>query len=115
VRYRQWEGNMSKRKLEMCATSLKILATRQSHSQVAEFRPVYRQSVAIARARLELAYARRQLETDPAGVAPLIWRAWRIYPRRLKWLLWFAMVRWPKWLAGKSPREMVYRKLRAKF
>jgi len=115
VRYRIWAGNMSKKKLEMFIEGVTVLETRQSQSQVAELRPFYRQSVAIARARLELARARQQLETDPAGVAPLIWRAWRIYPRRLKWLLWFAMVRWPKRLGGNGPRELVYRKLRSKF
>jgi glycosyltransferase involved in cell wall biosynthesis len=115
VRYRIWAGNMSKQKLEMFAERVTVLETRLSQTKVAKLRPLYQQSVTIARARLELAHARQQLELDPSGVSPFIWRAWRFYPRQLKWLLWFSLVRWPAWLGGMGAREMVYRKLRTKF
>jgi glycosyltransferase involved in cell wall biosynthesis len=115
VRYRIWEGNMSKRKLEMFTEGVTVLETRLNQTKVAELRPIYRQTVAFARARLELARARQQLEIDPATVPSLIWRAWRFYPRRVKWLLWLTLVKWPEWLAGKRLRNIVYRKPRTKF
>jgi len=115
VRYRIWEGNMSKRKLEMFSEAVTVLETRLSQTELAELRPIYRQTVAFARARLELARARQQLEIDPAAVPSFIWRSWRFYPRRVKSLLWLTLVLWPPWLGGKWPRNIVYRKLRTKF
>jgi glycosyltransferase involved in cell wall biosynthesis len=114
VRYRQWPGN-SRQKLATFAETVSVLETRLSQTKMAELRPIYRQTLAIARARLELARARQQLEIDPAMVPSFIWRAWRLYPRRVKWLLWLTLVKWPGRLGGKGLRNIVYRKLRTKF
>jgi glycosyltransferase involved in cell wall biosynthesis len=115
VRYRIWEGNMSRRKLEMFAEGVTVLEMRLARTRLPKLLHHYRQSLAFARARLELARARQQLDSNPAGVPSLIWQAWRLYPLRLKWLLWLALTVWPKWLGGQGPRNIIYRKLRTKF
>jgi hypothetical protein len=48
-------------------------------------------------------------------VPDAIWRAWRLYPRRLKWLMWFALVAWPKFLGGAASARIVHRKLIQKY
>ena len=77
--------------------------------------PIYRRSLNLARARLELIRARRMLDDSPEKVSAAIWRAWTFYPRRLKWLMWFALVAWPKFFGGLAAQKIVHRKLIKKF
>lgn len=81
--------------------------------------PHYRRSLQKERLRrvmnLELAKARQFLETNPALVAPAMFRAWRMNPRQIKWLLRWGCTIWPQVLGGAFTSAYVHRKLREKF
>ena len=44
---------------------------------------------------------------QPVKSPAAVWRAWKFYPRRLKWLMWFVSVAWPKFLGGLATTEAV--------
>ena len=115
VRYRRWAGNMSNHKLRMAQGDVSVLEKNLRATQCPELRPLYRRSLAFARAKLELARARQLLDASPDAVSAAVWRAWRLYPRRLKWLMWFALVSWPEPLGGRATARIVHRKLIQKF
>jgi hypothetical protein len=100
---RATEGDVRVLKKNLCAT------------QRPDLRPLYERSFAFARGRLELARARQLLDSQPQAVPAAIWRAWRLCPRRLKWLMWFALVAWPKFLGGAASARIVHRKLIQKY
>jgi hypothetical protein len=62
-----------------------------------------------------LARARQMLDTSPEEVPQAILRAWRICPVRLKWLMRYLLVVWPKFLGGHTTARIVHRKLIQKW
>ena len=115
VRFRQWENNFSNRKMTMLEAIVKTIENRLRLCKLPDLKPAYEQSLAFARGRLELARARQWLDTEPRKVPASIWRAWRHHPRRLKWLMWYGLVAWPKILGGSATERIVHRKLEEKF
>jgi hypothetical protein len=106
---------MSRHKLKIAEGGVCVLEKNLRATRHPELRPLFRRSLAFARAKLELARARQILDRSPQAVSTAIWRAWRIYPRRLKWLMWFALVSWPEFLGGGATAQIVHRKIRRKW
>jgi glycosyltransferase involved in cell wall biosynthesis len=115
VRYRRWPGNMSNQKSKMVECDVQVLEKNLRATKRRDLLPIYRRSLNLASARLELIRARRMLDDSPEKVSATIWRAWRFYPRRLKWLMWFLLVAWPKSFGGLATQRIVHRKLIQKF
>ena len=115
ARYRRWPGSRSNQKMRSAEGDVRVLEKNLRATQHPELRPIYRHSLALARGKLELARARQLLDLQPEAVPAAIWRAWRQHPRRLKWLMWFALVAWPKFLGGAASARIVHRKLVQKF
>jgi teichuronic acid biosynthesis glycosyltransferase TuaG len=115
VRYRRWPGSLSHQKMKMAQCDVLVLGKNLAATRRAELRPAYRCSLNFARAKLELARARRLLDATPDEVPAAIWRAWRFYPRRLKWLLWFVLAAWPKFFGGRTTVALVHRILIRKW
>jgi glycosyltransferase involved in cell wall biosynthesis len=115
ARYRRWPGSMSNKKQKMAEHDLLVLEKNLRATRRAELRPLYRQAIRHTHAKLELIHARQLLDTAPGQVPAAIWRAWRYYPRRLKWLMWFGLAAWPRILGGKAVASIVHRKLVQKF
>jgi glycosyltransferase involved in cell wall biosynthesis len=113
--YRRWPGSRSNQKLWATEGSVRVLEKNLRATQHLELRPIYRHSLAFARGNLELARARQLLESQPEAVPAAIWRAWWQHPRRLKRLMWFALVAWPKFLGGVASARIIHRKLIQKF
>jgi hypothetical protein len=67
------------------------------------------------RVQLELACARLLIKTQPNAVPAAIWRAWRLNPRQLKWLMRFVLLIWPRILGGRATERIVHRKLIQKW
>jgi hypothetical protein len=72
-------------------------------------------AVARTRSKLELARARQLIDSHPEQIPGAIWRAWRLYPRDVKWLLRYILVVWPKFLGGNMTARIVHQKLRGKY
>jgi glycosyltransferase involved in cell wall biosynthesis len=115
ARYRRWEGNVTNQKLKVAESDVRVLEKNLRATKRPELRPLYERSLAFKRAQLELARARRLIDTQPNDVPAAIWRAWRFYPHETKWLVRFALVAWPKFLGGFATRKMIHRKLIQKF
>jgi hypothetical protein len=115
ARYRRWSGNKSSQKLTMADSNVRVLKKNLRATQRPDLRPLYERSFAFARGRLELVRARQLLDSQPEAVPAAIWHAWRQHPRRLKWLMWFALVAWPKFLGGAASARVIHRKLIQKF
>jgi glycosyltransferase involved in cell wall biosynthesis len=115
MRYRRWPGNMSNRKLKMAESELRVVEKNFRASQRPELQVLYRCSLNHVRGRLELVRARQWLDDAPEKIPAAIWRAWRFNPRHVKWLMWFALVAWPKFLGGRVTEKVVHRKLIEKF
>jgi len=115
ARYRRWPGSMSNRKIKMAVNDVLVLEKNLRATRRDGLRPLYRQSLAIARGKLELARARPFIENQPEKIPDALWRAWRFYPRRLKWLMRYLLLTWPKPLGGRATEKIVHRKLIEKF
>jgi hypothetical protein len=112
----------SKNALARIPVEIKMFATLVQHFNALPASPAVRRSrqqarraLARARGKWELARARAGLDTNPALVAPALWRAWRLYPRQLKWLLRWVCAVWPRALGGAYTSAHAHRKLREKF
>ncbi len=115
VRYRRHPGSVSTNKLKMNHGDLAVLEKNSRATRRAELRPAYARALRLARGKLELAQARQLLPATPSRVPAAIWRAWRHEPRRWKWLMWYGLTRWPKFLGGRALAGIVHRKLIEKF
>ena len=115
VRYRRWPGNMTSKKMTMTEAAVRVLEKNLAATQRPESRPVYRRSLAFARAKLELIRARYRIETEPGTVSPAILRAWRLYPQRVEWLLWYLLTAWPDFLGGRATAAVIHRKMIRKW
>jgi glycosyltransferase involved in cell wall biosynthesis len=109
--YRVWPGNTMRQSLRVAESNVQVLEKNLEATRRAELRPLYRRSLAIARGQLELARARPFLESAPEKLAPALWNAWRHHPRRLKWLVWFGAVQWPKSMGGALLARLVHREI----
>ena len=115
ARYRRWPGNVTSQKLKMAEAQVRVLQKNLRTTQRPELRPLYQRSLNLARSRLELVRARQMLDTSPEKTPAAIWRAWRLSPRQIKWLMRYFLVAWPKFLGGRATERIVHRKLMQKF
>lgn len=115
VRYRRWPGNVTRLKLETAEQNVAVLANNLSRARRPDLHRALRRALARARGVLALAQTRPLLESAPDAVAEGVWQAWRHYPRRLRWLLWYVALVWPVPLGGRATSSLVQRKLRQKW
>jgi glycosyltransferase involved in cell wall biosynthesis len=115
ARYRRWPLNATNQRLTMAEANVRVLEKNLRATQHPELRPLYRRSLGLARAKVEFSRTRRMIDSSPDKIPAAVWRAWRLYPRRLKWLMWFALVSWPNLLGGRAMARIVHRKLIQKF
>ena len=115
MRYRRWPGGITRDNLKILEGNVRVLEKNLGATQRPGLRPLYRRSLGLARARVELARARRMLDSSPDKVPAAVWRAWCLHPHRLKWLMWFGLVAWPEFLGGRATARIVHRKLIQKF
>lgn len=115
ARYRMWSGNTSKQTVRMAEASVRVLQKRLTQCHLKTWRRSYRHSLATAQGNLEFAAVRPLLDTRPELLAPAALRAWRACPRRLKWLVWYAAMRCPSFLGGSFLKQIVHRKIRARW
>jgi glycosyltransferase involved in cell wall biosynthesis len=115
VRYRRWPGNMSGHKFKMAESAVLMLKKNIRATPRAELRPMLRRALRFVQAEREFIRARQSLPGAPEKIPAAIWRAWRLYPRKLKWLMWLAFVLWPKFLGGGVSSRFVQRKLIQKW
>jgi hypothetical protein len=115
VRYRCWAGNASNHKLKAAEGNVRVLEKSLRATQRPEWRPLYQRSLALARAKLELARARFRIETEPDTVPSAILRAWRLYPKRVEWLLWYLLAAWPDALGGRTTAAIIHHKMIRKW
>jgi glycosyltransferase involved in cell wall biosynthesis len=109
--YRRWPGSVSGENLKILLGNVRVLEKNLGATQRPELRSLYRRSLGLARARVELARARRLMDSAPDQIPAAIWRAWRAHPTRLMWLVWWALAAWPKLLGGRATARIVHRKL----
>lgn len=109
-RYRRWPGSFSMNRLHLVETNVRVLEKHLASSQREDLRPLYRRSLAWAKASREIARVRAQAEKNPSVLPAAVWRAWR-HQRRLKWLKWYCQLVWPGWLGGRIVRRSVHRKI----
>lgn len=115
MRYRIWSGNASRLTVQNAECIVRVLEKALARRQTNDMRRAYRQSLRIARGNLELAKARPLIESAPTMMPAAILRAWRHYPPRVKWLLWYLGVRWPGALGGTFFARAVHDKIRRKW
>lgn len=114
AKYRRWEGNHSNAKLRTAEHEIIVLTKNQASTQSHRSKKNYQKSIRKFHQKLELTKAKQFLETKPENVPPALWRAWRLNPHNLRWLLRWALVAWPWWLGGQFTAAGVHRKLRGK-
>jgi glycosyltransferase involved in cell wall biosynthesis len=115
VRYRRWPGNVTRLKLETAEQNVAVLANNLSRARRPDLHRALRRALARARGALALARTRPLLESAPDRVAEGVWQAWRHYPRRLRWLLWYVALVWPVPLGGRATSGLAHRKIRQKW
>jgi glycosyltransferase involved in cell wall biosynthesis len=115
ARYRRWSGCISNQKLKTVEANVRVLEKNLHATRRPGLRPLYERSLALMRVQLELACARLLIKTQPNAVPAAIWRAWRLNPRQLKWLMRFVLLIWPRILGGRATERIVHRKLIQKW
>jgi glycosyltransferase involved in cell wall biosynthesis len=115
AQYRRWPGNRTRQTLKFAEAAVRVLGKNLAATQRPEWRPAYRRSLALARAKLELVRARHRIETDPDTVPSAILRAWCFYPQRVEWLLWYLLAAWPGTLGGGTLAGIIHRKMIRKW
>jgi len=115
ARYRRWPGCQTNQKLAVAEWAVRVLEKNSRASQRPELRPLYQRSLTARRTRLEFVRARSLIGCRPEAVPAAIWRAWRLNPRRLKWLMWTGLVAWPNLLGGRATAGIVHRKILRKW
>lgn len=114
MRHRLWEGNESKKIVPMARQTLGVLEKALARPQKPALKRHYECAAALARSNLELACARQYLVAEEEKIPQALWQAWRLYPRRMKWLLRWVCVVWPRLLGGNITSAYAYRKLRGR-
>jgi hypothetical protein len=115
ARYRVWDGNASRQTLRMAHATVRVLEKRLAYCQDDTWRPAYRRSLAVARGNLEIAAVRPLIDAHPESLSPATLRAWRAYPWRLRWLVWYAALRWPALLGGHVLEHAIHRTIKARW
>ena len=112
VRYRIWEKNASANRVNIARFVVRTLEKALARPQPAARLRHYRRAWRIARAQLELMQAQSLVSSAPDAVPAAVLRAWRCYPRRLKWLMRYLALVWPDALGGRWTSAAVRKKLR---
>jgi glycosyltransferase involved in cell wall biosynthesis len=115
LRYRVWAGSMMKNTARMTDYIVRVLEKALTRPQPPERLRHYLRSLQIARGNFEFAKARAMITAQPQYLPAAAWRAWRHCPRRLKWLLWYLALVWPRSLGGGWSSRMVHRKICSKW
>jgi glycosyltransferase involved in cell wall biosynthesis len=115
ARYRRWPGSQTNKKLGVAECDVRILERNLQATRRPELRPLYARALAAARTKLEFVRARSLISSQPEVVPAAIWRAWRLNPRRVKWLMWLVLAVWPKCLGGRATAGIVHRKILRKW
>ena len=110
ARYRRWPGSLTMNRLWSVDGNIRVLQKHLEITRRDDLRPLYRRSLAWARASREIACVRSQAEKDPGVLPAAVWRAWRCQPS-WKWLRWYWLLVWPAWLGGRLTRRGVHRKI----
>lgn len=114
-RYRRWPGSFTAANpLQSFENNILVLAKRLKETRREDLRPLYRHSLARLQADWEIIRVRPQAESHPGILPGAVWRAWWHEPR-LKWLRWYLLLVWPKWLGGRFTRRNVHRKILARW
>lgn len=115
VRYRQWPGSVTA-KNRMASVAANLRVAENTLPVVAERFPDLRQqcqrSIATTRTIFQIMTAR--ISRNEKELVDAIWQAWR-RERRLKWLRWYAFLRWPQALGGVALQRMVVKKINARW
>jgi hypothetical protein len=109
ARYRRWSGNNTSRRMAVADANVRMLEKNLALTRRGDYRKLYRQSIAHARAVRELVRPYAAGETSPPVLAAATLRAWKCEPR-LKWLRWYLQFVWPAFLGGNTMRQTVHRK-----
>jgi len=115
VRYRRWEGNHSNVRMREAEHNLIVLTKNVALTQSPAAKKIYQQALKKFYQKRELTRAKLSLETAPESIPAVLWRAWRLNPREVKWLLRWGLVAWPRALGGAHTAALVHRTLREKF
>jgi glycosyltransferase involved in cell wall biosynthesis len=115
LRYRVWTGNMSKDSEKMTRYMIATFESALTRSHPPGRRRDYLKALNHARANREFALGRQFAGSDERALREVILRAWRLRPARVKWLLWWLGVAWPRPLGGKIFADMVHRRILAKW
>lgn len=122
VRYRRWPGNKTADCIKTSEAGIRVLEKNLRRTRRADLRPLYERSLSQRRKNLQAARAKRELTrayellaTDPEKIPRAVWCAWRLNPRRIKWLARYLLVAWPKILGGDFTARIVHRKLSDRF
>ncbi|HEU6446894.1 MAG TPA: glycosyltransferase [Verrucomicrobiae bacterium] len=117
VRYRQWPGSVTaKNRLASVTANLRV--AENTLPLIAERFPRLshqcRRSIAATRTVFEIMSARNAADGSEIQLSKAIWNAWK-RERRLKWLRWYAFLRWPVALGGGALRNGVQKKIRERW
>jgi GT2 family glycosyltransferase len=119
MKYRRWGGKISFQEVAMARGAVQVFEKALARSQPLEIERRLRVSLASAQRRWCLmeatATAVHFADTNSKTVVAALWRAWRLEPRRLEYLLWSLLMRWPGMCGGAQVTEPVKRRLRRKF
>ena len=115
VRYRCWPGNASKQRHKALEGDVLMLEKRLHSTCQPSWRPLYKRSLAHARAELEVFQAGCRMRSliengNLSAVPPSVLRLWRCQPR-WKWLRWYMRLVWPKFLGGDKTAQYVHQKI----
>ena len=115
ARYRRWPGSVTvANRLKSVDYHIRVFRKRLRETPRVDLIPLYRRSLAEMQVHTDMMCMRRLVETNPAAIRPLVWHAWR-RQRRLKWLRWYLLLTWPKFLGGNAARQNVYRKIQNRW
>ncbi|HEU5397112.1 MAG TPA: glycosyltransferase family 2 protein [Verrucomicrobiae bacterium] len=112
ARYRRWEGNATANKLKMTESGCRVLDKNLAATRRPELKPLYRRALNLMRARLEILESLNDPNASPAETARALRRAWKRYPRRVRWLWAGLLLRLP---LGNGFRQAVRQKIVDKY
>jgi len=87
ARYRRWEGNATAKKIKMTESAVRMFEKNISATRREDLRLLYRRTLNLMRGRLEILHALNAEAASPSKTATACWRAWKLSPRRVRWLL----------------------------
>ena len=111
ARYRKWAGNVSTKRIDNIGFGIAMFENALKRPQPIARQRLLNRSLRRIHAHRELLRATASISTAPQAVPRGILRAWRCYPARVKWLLWYLGAVWPPALGGRMTSGIVHRKL----